>query len=171
MGNIGFIVAQAIGLTTGIMSIVTLCLKKRKTFLYGACVKGSINIIQLVLLGEAKVVPIVLVELIRNFVYTRTKKKWVPVVFIAIMLTMCFLLYDGVKLVLLLVGYTASCICYMFQDIKKIKIFQACNYIMWLPWDISIKNYSKVGCHIVAIGIVLYQLIKDKKTETESVLN
>lgn len=165
MNDIAFILAQVIGLVTGIMGVLTLCMKKRKTFLYGTCLKGFVNIWQLVLLKESAVIPVVLVEIVRNFLYTKTKKKWIPVVFITIMVSLCILMYDGVKLGLLIFGYTTSSIFYMCQDIKKIKIFQAFTYIVWLPWDISIMNYAKVVCHIVAIGIVVYQvLISDKRS-------
>lgn len=165
MKDMTFILAQVIGLTTGVMGILTLCLKKRKTFLYGTCLKGFVNIWQLVLLKESAVIPVVLVEIIRNFLYTKTKKKWIPVVFIIIMDSLCILMYDGIKLGLLIFGYTTSSVFYMCQDIKKIKIFQAFTYIVWLPWDIAIMNYTKVLCHIVAIGVVVYQvLVSDKKS-------
>ena len=164
-----YVISQVLGLIGGILSILSMLLKKRNTFLYGSCVKGVLSCTQNYFLGEIRVIPVIVVEMIRNFVYTKTKKRWVAGIFIVIMLTLCCLNYTGVKLVLLLIGYTVGCITYMLQDVNKIKISSALLTIFWLPWNFYVGNYSKIVCNIIMVAVVVQQTRKSRECgETNS---
>lgn len=163
-------IGQCLGTIGGILNILIILSKNRSKFLYAHSLKGFLTITKLCFIGETRVIPIVIVEMIRNFIYAKTKKKWIPVVFIVLMLTLCFVFYSGTKLIFLLIGYTYASIIYFNRDLRKIKLLQVISYVFWFPWDFSVKDYGKICCNIIITCIVFVQNRKAKLSKDESTI-
>lgn len=151
------LIGQCLGTLGGILNIVIILSKNRRKFLYAHSLKGFLTITKLCFIGEAKIIPVILVEMLRNFIYAKRKEKWIPIVFIIIMLSLCFVYYSGAKLIFLLIGYTYASVIYFCRDLRKIKLLQVISYIFWFPWDFSVKDYGKICCNLIITCIVLIQ--------------
>ena len=155
------ILANIFALIKGITSISVACAGTRTSILLRTCIDAIVNIIVTILLGEIAVVPILIVGLIRNIVYIKNKKKWVPFVFLIIILIMIFYTYSGIKFFLVF-GYSLSTLTYAMKDVKYIKLGQCISHFVWIPWNFYIKAYTKVLTSIIIIIILIKQYISKK---------
>lgn len=155
---------QLIGLLAFCILVLSFYRKEVITILVYQITANALYFLHYFLLGALSGAFISFINIIRNAVYIKSKRKIFIPIFILLYLLVTMVFYENIYSIIPMLASSIYLICMPFNKKKYLLLGEVISASLWLTYSIFVLSYSGMITESILLVSNTYQLIRLKKT-------